>query len=82
MTPVYDWTRFDALRDKLRAEFAGDRALAHARLRGKLADAREALERGQAVRMTRRHSCDTVYGPASARTPDEFCDLWEAGYRP
>lgn len=80
MTPVYDWTRFDALRDKLREEHPAIRIpLTRSRLRGKLADAREALERGQAVRMSvqqnRHRACDAL-------TPDQFVDLWEQGYRP
>ena len=94
MTPAYDWTRFDALRDKLQEEYVrkvSDPPVCHpgardvvgyrtlGRLRGKLADAREALERGRAVRMSvqqnRSRACDAL-------TPDQFVDLWEQAYRP
>lgn len=80
MTPVYDWTRFDALRARIALEYPAVRIpLTRSRLRGKVADAREALERGQPVRMmvqeNRCRACDAL-------TPDQFVDLWEQGYRP
>lgn len=79
MTPAYDWTRFDALRAWYGALGATSEYQTLARLRGKVADAREALERGRAVRMSvqqnRSRSCDAL-------TPDQFVDLWEQGYRP
>lgn len=85
MTPAYDWTRFDALREELREEGERYRGSGppleawRSRLRGKVADAREALERGQPVRMavqqSRHRACEAL-------TPDQFVDLWEQGYRP
>jgi hypothetical protein len=78
MTPSYDWTRFDKLRESTRVGPAR-LSLAHVLLRGKLADARELLERGQAVRMFPPYRGQTK---TEAYTPNDFCDLWEQGYRP
>ena len=72
-----DWTRFDALRDKLREE---QKTAIHpqgiARTRGRMADAREDMERGRAVRMRQADRYVWVHNP------DHFLDAWEAGYRP
>lgn len=77
MTPVYDWTRFDALRERLREEQeTASYPAGIARVRGRMADAREAMERGQAWRM--RQAGREVW----VHTPDHFLDAWEAGYRP
>lgn len=86
MTPIYDWTRFDALRERLRHAWEGatDGTRMHLpRLRGKLADAREALERGQQVRLVEPGiPGERPDSWAWVSTPDQFCDLWEQGYRP
>ena len=75
MTPAWDWTRFDALRAKLRDEWvAGDRAY----VRGRVADARHALENGQPVTMHK----DMPREELVATTPDGFVDAWEQGWRP
>jgi len=87
MTPVYDWTRFDAIRTALRdawmVEDNRDKRRPIMRLRGRVADARRALEEGQPWVMSagvEHPSAPPVTETVS--TPDEFADAWERGFRP
>jgi len=87
MTPVRDWTRFDAIRDAVKArhdEAKGENERRSTRyLWGRLADARHALELGRPWVMSagvKHPSAPPV--TETVHTPDEFADAWERGFRP